>query len=56
MLNIKGTDKIPNQVVLQQAEEERSLVAKIKERHNTWVGHVLRNGNLLQRVIAGRIQ
>jgi len=28
--------------VLQQAEEERSRVAKIKERQKTWVGHLLR--------------
>jgi len=56
MQNIKWTDKIPNLVVLQQAEEERCLVAKIKERQKTWVGHVLRSGNLLQRVIEGRIQ
>jgi len=56
MLNIKWTDKIPNRVVLQQTEEEGSLVAKIKERQKTWVGHVLRSGNLLQRVIEGRIQ
>jgi len=42
--------------VLQQAEEERCLVAKIKERQKTWVGHVLRSGNLLLRVIEGRIQ
>jgi len=56
MLNIKWMDKIPNQVVLQQAEEERSLVAKIKEMQKTWFGHVLRSGNLLQRVLKGRIQ
>jgi len=56
ILNIKWTNKIPNRVVLQQAEDERSLVAKIKERQKTWVGHVLRNGNLLQRVIEERIQ
>jgi len=56
MLNIKWTDKIPNLVVLQQAEEERSLVAKMKEKQKTWVGHVLRSGNLLRRVIEGRIQ
>jgi len=42
--------------VLQQGEEERSLVSKIKERQKTWVGHVLRSENLLQRVIEGRIQ
>jgi len=43
-------------IVLEQAEKERSLVAKIKERQTTRVGHVLRSGNLLQRVIEGRIQ
>jgi len=37
MLNIKWTDKIPNRVVLQQAGEERSLVAQIKERQETWL-------------------
>jgi hypothetical protein len=31
ILHIKWTDKITNQRVLQQAEEERSLEAKIKE-------------------------
>jgi len=56
MLNIKRTDKIPNRVVLQQREEERSLVVKIEERQKTWVVHVLRRGNFLQRVIEGRIQ
>jgi len=52
MLNIKWTDRI----VLQQAEEESSRVAKLKERQKTWVGHVLRRGNLLHRVIEGRMQ
>jgi len=42
--------------VLQQTEKERSLVAKVKERQKPWVGHALRSGNLLQRVIEGRIQ
>jgi len=42
MLNIKWTDKIPNRVVLQQVEDERSLLAKIKERQKAWVGHVLK--------------
>jgi len=28
----------------------------MKERQKTWVGHVLMSGNLLQRVIEGRIQ
>jgi len=55
MLHIKWTDKITNQR-LQQAEEVKRLVAKIKEREKTWIGHVLRSGNLLQRVIEGRIQ
>jgi len=32
MLNIKWIDKIPNWVVLLQAEKERCLVVKIKER------------------------
>jgi len=52
---IKWTDKNINQRVLQQAEQVRSLVAKIKERKKTWIGHVLRSGSLLQRVIEGRI-
>jgi len=56
MLLITWTDKITNQRVLQQAEEVRSLVAKINERKKTWIGHVLRSGNLLQNVIEGRIQ
>jgi len=34
MLHIKWTDKITHQRVLLQAEEVRSLVAKIKERKN----------------------
>jgi len=52
----KWTDKIPNRVVLQQAEEERYPVAKIKERQKTWVGHVLKSENLLQKIIEGKIQ
>jgi len=51
MLHIKWTDKITHQRVLQQVEEVRSLVAKIKVRKKTWIGHVLRSENLLQRVI-----
>jgi len=45
-----------DRVVIQQAEEEKSLVAKIEERQKTWIGYVLRSGNLLQRVIEGRLQ
>jgi len=37
-------------------KEVRSLVAKIKERQKTWVRHLQRSGNLLQRVIERRIQ
>jgi len=59
MLNIKWTDKMPNWVVLQQAEEEKCLIVKITERQKTWVGlldMLLKSGNLLQRVTEGRIQ
>jgi len=35
-------DKITDQRVPQKAEKVRSIVAKIKERKKTWVGHVLR--------------
>jgi len=56
MLNIKWTDKISLTESGSATEEERYLVAKIKERQKTWVRHVLRSGNLLQRVIEGRIQ
>jgi len=48
-------DKITDQRVPQKAEKVRSIVAKIKERKKTWVGHALRSGNLLQRVVEGRI-
>jgi len=51
-VNRQNTDR----VVLQQAEEENCLIAKIKERQKTWVGHVLRSGSLLQRVVEGSIQ
>ena len=56
MLHIEWKDKITDKEVLQQAEEERSLVTKIKGRQKTWIGHVLRSGNSLQRVIEGRMQ
>jgi len=32
------------------------IKTKIKERQKTWIGHVSRSGNLLQRVIEGRTQ
>ena len=45
MLHIKWSDKITNKEVLQQAEAERSLVTKIKERQKKGIGHVSRSGN-----------
>ena len=35
VLHIKWTDKITNQKVVQEAEEKRNLVAKIKEKQKT---------------------
>jgi len=42
--------------VLKQAEEVRSLVPNNKERKKIWVGYLLRSGNLVQRVVEGRLQ
>ena len=55
MLGIKWMDKTSNRDVLDQAEEERSILSCIWTRKKKWIGHVIRGDNLLRRVIEGRM-
>jgi hypothetical protein len=38
MLEIKWTDRITNDEVLQRAKEDRLLLKMLKNRHYLWVG------------------
>ena len=57
MLKISRIQKFTNQEVLNMIREERNMIRSIHQRtkHN-WIGHVLRNDSLLNRIIEGRIE
>ena len=37
-------------------DESRSLMESLRKRQKNWIGHVLRQNSLLQKVIEGRFQ
>ena len=52
---VSWRDKITNVDVLKRVNEERSLLNKIWQRKQRWIGHVLRHESFLQGIFEGRM-
>ena len=53
--DIKWSDKVTNEEVLQHIEEKRIFVNNILYRNTTWIGNILRRDCLLHDAIEGQI-
>ncbi|XP_071823117.1 uncharacterized protein [Apostichopus japonicus] len=53
--NIKWSDSVTNEEVLQRVGEVRRLGETIKLRKKRWIGHILRHDGLLKDVLEGRM-
>jgi len=56
MEKISWTDHVRNKDVLLRVKEQRNILHKIRKRKANWIGHILRQNYLLQRVTEGKIQ
>ena len=56
MENIKWTERITNEAVLQRVGEERELITTIVKRKKNWIGHILRGGGVVRDVTEGRMR
>jgi hypothetical protein len=55
MLEIKWTDSITNFEVLKRAKEERLLLKILKNRHHSWIGHIIRQNGFVVNILEGAI-
>src|ERR1700729_2188618 len=55
MLKIPWTAKRINENVLNEAKEQRRIIARIRKRQSKFIGHILRNGKLEHIVTTGKI-
>ena len=56
MEKISWTDRVRNEEVLLQVNEQRNILHAIRKRKANWIGHVLRRNCLLKWVIEGKIK
>ncbi|GFN85306.1 endonuclease-reverse transcriptase [Plakobranchus ocellatus] len=56
MLRISWTEKKSNEVVLKEANFERSLIKTIRQRQLQFLGHMCRHKDLERLVITGKIE
>ena len=56
MDRIGGVDKISNEDVLADVEEDRQIMKIIQQRQHHWIGHILRHESLLLDIIKGRMK
>ena len=56
MDRIGGVDKISNEDVLADVEEDRQIMKIIQQRQHHWIGHILRHESLLLDIIEGRMK
>jgi hypothetical protein len=56
MEKISWTDHVRNEDVLLRVKEQRNILHEIRKWKATWIGHILRQNCLLQRVTEGKIQ
>jgi hypothetical protein len=55
MLKIKWTDSITNSEVFQRAKEERLLLKLLKNRHHSWIGHIITHNEFVVSIPEGAI-
>ena len=53
---ISWTDRVRNEEVLLQVNEQRDILHAIRKRKANWIGHILRRNCLLKQVIEGKIK
>jgi hypothetical protein len=56
MGKISWTDHVRKEDVLLRVKEQRNILHEIRKRRANWIGHILRQNCLLQRVTEGRIK
>jgi len=55
MLKIKWTDRITNNEVFQRAKKERLLIKILKNRRQSWIGHIIRCNEFVVNILEGAI-
>ena len=56
MEKISWTDRVRNEEVLLQVNEQRNILHAIRKRKAKWIGHILRRNCFLKQVIEGKIK
>ena len=55
MEKISWTDRVRNEEVLLQVNEQRNILHTVKRRTANWLGHTLSRNCLLKHIIEGKI-
>jgi hypothetical protein len=55
MLKMKWTVTVTRGEVFQRAKEERLLFKMLKNRHHSWIGHVIRHNEFVVNSLEGAI-
>jgi len=55
-MEIRWTDHVRKEEVLQRVKEKRNILQTMKRRKATWIGHILRRNCLLKHAIEGKIR
>ena len=55
MLKIKWTDRITNDEVFQRAKEEIIFFKILKNRRQSWIGHIIRHNEFVVNILEGAI-
>ena len=56
MEKISWTDRVGNEEVLLQVNEQRNILHAIRKRKANWIGHIMRRNCLIRQVIEGKIK
>ena len=56
MEKISWTDRVRNEEVLLQVNEQRNIPHAIRKRKANWIGHILRRNCLIRQAIEGKIK
>jgi hypothetical protein len=54
-MEIRWTDRLRNEEVVQRAREERNILHTIQSRKANWIGHIFCRNCLLKHVISRKI-
>jgi hypothetical protein len=55
MMKVLSTAKIPNTIILQMANETRTLIKNIRKRQSDFFGHIIRKEKIKLIVITGKV-